>query len=180
MDIETDFEKIFAIGDSKDEENVNFRAFMKWYGGSLEEFDRIVHALYKQVEPHIDCTKCANCCKNRNPLLIEEDISRCAAAKDMTPNEFKEKYLEEDEEYQEGWFLKKLPCLFLKDNVCMIYEDRPETCREYPHLHTKEQLTKTWKYVNNYSICPIMYNVVELLKEHLDWDPESFDIDKMY
>ena len=60
----------------KKDENWEFRAFLKGYGIPLEEIDAIVHELFDYVSSEIDCTKCANCCKEVSPLLKENDIKK--------------------------------------------------------------------------------------------------------
>ncbi|MBI3601004.1 MAG: YkgJ family cysteine cluster protein [Nitrospinae bacterium] len=34
-------------------------------------------------------------------------------------------------------YFKNLPCSFLKDNKCTIYEDRPDDCREFPPIRDR-------------------------------------------
>ena len=65
--------------------------------------------------------------------------------------------------------INTIPCHFLKGTSCSIYEHRFTECREFPHLnkpHFRGRLFGTMQY---YEICPIIFNVVEQLKEALDY-----------
>ena len=67
-----------------------------------------------------------------------------------------------------------LPCPFLKNNLCSVYNFRPNDCRSYPHLHKKNFVSRTMSVVNNTSICPIVFNVYEELKSEI-WEMDEFD-----
>ena len=56
---------------------------------------------------------------------------------------------------------------FLNDNKCTQYDSRPVNCALYPHLHKKDFVFRLIGVVNNYSICPIVFNVYEALKNKL-------------
>jgi Fe-S-cluster containining protein len=60
--------------------------------------------------------------------------------------------------------LKHVPCKFYKDKKCMIYPSRPEICASYPNLHKTEVSERIVGIMNNYAICPIVFNVIEELK----------------
>ncbi len=61
MDIVTDLDYIKEVAVEKDDENWEFRAFLKQYDMPRREIDAIVHRLVDKVTAQIDCTKCANC-----------------------------------------------------------------------------------------------------------------------
>lgn len=84
MKIETDLNIIKKLSQEKDEENWNFRAFLKRYNASLEEIDKMVCGLYETVSAQIDCTTCANCCRKVHPILNHKDIRRLSAAIGIT------------------------------------------------------------------------------------------------
>ena len=44
---------------------------------------------------------------------------------------------------------------------------RPNDCRSYPHLHKPEFVFRLIQAVSNCSVCPISYNVFELLKQEI-------------
>jgi Fe-S-cluster containining protein len=87
-----------------------------------------------------------------------------------------EKYLEAHEE--PGKFIfKKPPCPFLADNLCSNYEFRPKDCKSFPHLQKKDFVFRLWSVVENCSICPIVFNVYEYLKDRLwrdDYSEENY------
>ena len=84
----------------------------------------------------------------------------------MSAHEFESEYLMKDEE-EDGFTFRSTPCPFLSGNSCAVYPDRPEDCRSYPHLHKKEFATRLYGVLSNCSVCPIVYNVYELLKDEL-------------
>ena len=63
-----------------------------------------------------------------------------------------------------------MPCPFLgSDKYCSIYEDRPNACREYPHLHQRNSLQKLGITYQNSLICPAVALALEKLKTHFDF-----------
>ena len=176
--METDLKKVEQLGQKRADENWEFRSFLKFIDMEVEELDSIVHGIYKEVSAQIDCTKCANCCKETKPVLDQKDIERFSKGIDIAADEFKSQYIEIDEDSSEFYFNKK-PCPFLKDNLCSNYEFRPKDCKSYPHLDKKEFVFRLWDVVDNYSICPIVFNVYEILKEKL-WTQNDEDIYREY
>nr|MDK7631844.1 YkgJ family cysteine cluster protein [Globicatella sanguinis] len=78
-----------------------------------------------------------NCCKTTGPLFTQKDIERLAKVFRMKPSLFIEKYLRIDED--NDYVLQQLPCPFLdSENYCLVYEDRPKACKEYPHTDRKK------------------------------------------
>jgi len=166
MKLETDLKKIKTLSEKNEQKNWDFRSFLKGYDATIEEMDVIVHELNQGISSEIDCTICANCCKEVQPLLDREDIKKCCEGLGISVPQFKKKYLKFDKE--EGNFVfKEKPCPFLKNNLCSIYSHRPKDCNSYPHLHKKEFIFRLWGVVENCSICPIVFNVYEQLKEEL-------------
>jgi len=181
MSVETDLKIIERISKEKEIENWEFRAFLKQLDIEEEDLDSTVHQIYNDVLLKIDCTKCANCCKQVRPILDEKDISRFAFGFKMKIQEFKDKYITKDKDEPEGYIFNKMPCPFLKDNLCVNYKHRPVDCSSYPHLHKEEFLSRTWSVIENCSVCPIVFNLYERLKIelwHSDYDDnEEYDID---
>ncbi|MES2691705.1 MAG: YkgJ family cysteine cluster protein [Bacteroidota bacterium] len=127
--------------------------------------DEKIHALNKEVSAEIDCTACANCCRQLEPGLETEEIERLALEKQMAADVFKQTYVAFDGEAQ---FLKTKPCMFLDDCKCSIYKNRPAACAGYPHLDGKDMKYKRSLW-SNYVVCPIVFNVVEGLKNELNF-----------
>ena len=126
--------------------------------------DQRMQQLHEEAFENIDCLQCANCCKTTGPLLLSKDIDRLAGALKMRPSIFAETYLKRDEDGDDVF--KSLPCPFLgSDHYCMVYEARPNACREYPHTHQRDQLQKLKITYENSLICPAVAKIVEQLKE---------------
>ena len=161
--METDLTKIKNLSKERADENWNFRTFLKGY--DINHLDLIVHELFMQVSETIDCTSCGNCCKEMHPILKKKDINKLSKSLKIKPDQFIAKYVGKDEDGDS--VLNQLPCPFLKENKCTQYDSRPVDCASYPHLHKKEFVFRLIGVVNNYSICPIVFNVYEALKSKL-------------
>jgi hypothetical protein len=116
---------------------------------------------------HINCMKCANCCRTSLAVFGEADVRRVSAHFSMTKKEFIKKYLRPHPDYD--YLIKTLPCPFLReDNLCGIYEIRPEGCRTYPPAKlrlTDEQLDVLH---DNIGICPAVSEMVENIKSRFE------------
>jgi len=161
--METDLVKIKIFSQEREDENWYFRTFLKGY--DIKNLDSVVRKLFEQVSEAIDCTACGNCCRKIRPTVREKDIKKLSKSLNITPDQFVTKYVDKDEDGDN--ILNQLPCPFLKDNKCSHYESRPEDCKSYPYLHKKDFVFRLIGVVNNYSICPIVFNVYEALKNKL-------------
>lgn len=65
--------------------------------------------------------------------------------------------------------LNAIPCHFLSDNKCTVYEHRFEGCKEFPALHLPHFKKRAFTTFMHYDRCPIIFNVVERLKQELDF-----------
>lgn len=173
MKIETNLKRIKRIAAEKEDENWEFRVFLKQLPMSRQEIDAVVHPIVDEVTSQIDCKKCANCCKEIRPTLDENDIRRFAHGLNLPVAEFQTRYLSAANEPATFKF-KGLPCPFLENDLCSNYDHRPETCRSYPHLHKEDFVSRTLGVLNNYEICPIVFNVYERLKDEL-WHYDEFE-----
>ncbi len=129
--------------------------------------DALFHRLYEEVRGTIDCTACANCCVAQFPTLNPRDVRRLAKALGMTAPDFARSYLRADEEEPNGLVFAQRPCPFLTAKRCSQYDARPDACRGYPHLHHKDMVGRLWAVVDNAEVCPIVYEVLERLREAL-------------
>ncbi len=180
MDLITDIKTIEKLAVQKEDENWRFRCFLKGANIELEDLDAIVHRLYDSVAAQIDCQTCAQCCRVMHPILKEKDVARLSAHLSMSASDFHKEYLMRDEE-ENGFTFRATPCPFLSGNSCSVYEERPDDCRSYPHLHKKEFVFRVSGIVSSCSVCPIVYNVYELLKDELQkLNVESFFEDHEY
>lgn len=167
MKIEQNINRIKALARKMDEENWQFRAFLK--GCQASELDLTVHRLYREFASRIDCTTCANCCKEVSPRLSQTDVMRLSEYLGIGIQDFSEKYLE-TATVGDQQRIRERPCPFLRKNLCTVYEARPGACRSFPHLHKKDFISRTIQVVTNCHICPIVFNVFEELKEEI-WRP---------
>jgi Fe-S-cluster containining protein len=166
MELKTDIKTIEKLAAEKEDQNWRFRCFVKGSDMEIEQLDAIVHKLNESVSTQIDCQTCGNCCRVVHPILKQKDIERLASHLSLPESEFSKKYLIRDEE-EDGFTFRNIPCPFLSDNSCTVYSVRPGDCRSYPHLHKKEFFFRINGVFSNCSICPIVYNVYELLKNEL-------------
>ncbi len=162
----TDLAEIERLTRKNEKADWAFRCHIKRLDIPAGELDAIVHRLNREISAKIDCQSCANCCKTSSPSLKPKDIERLAAHLHLSKKVFTEKYLKKDPEDGEIIF-KSTPCPFLSDNSCSVYPYRPETCRSYPHLQKNDFVFRLIQAFLNCSVCPIVYNVYQRLKEEL-------------
>jgi len=157
-----EIEKFKAKAKNKAKENKIF--LRKLRKRKPADLDKVILELHNEVFSYIDCLECANCCKTTSPIIIDRDIDRLAKRLKTKPSQIVENYLRLDED--EDYVFTQAPCPFLMlDNYCMVYEDRPRACREYPHTNRKrfhQILSITYK---NTMVCPAVLEIVEGLKK---------------
>ena len=161
--LHTDLQAIANYASQHEEENEHFRDFLN--NRQTEEVDNIVFELNDAISPQIDCTACGNCCKSYMINVTPEEATDVSTHLNIELPAFKEKYLEES--YQGQLIMKSIPCSFLNGTVCSIYEHRFDGCREFPHLHRPNFSGRLFGILMYYGTCPIIFNVVERLKERL-------------
>ena len=129
-----------------------------------KQLDDITHRLHDKVSNQFNCLSCGNCCKSISPMITDKDIERIAHRQKMKEVDFIARYLHVDEDH--FYVFNETPCPFLMaDNFCMIYEYRPKACREYPHTDRRRFYQLLDLTMKNRELCPIVYEVVELLKK---------------
>lgn len=99
-------------------------------------------------------------------ITPEETVS-LATHLQMDIEHVKEKFIEISE--QGKMIINTIPCHFLGGTSCTIYENRFTECREFPHLHKKDFTTRLFGTLMYYAMCPIIFNVIETLKEELNY-----------
>jgi uncharacterized protein len=151
--------------ESKSEESFYFIKKLKAYGNQ-DMIDRRAKEAHDYFFKKIDCTKCANCCKTRKPTFSKEDIKRIADFKNVQPDVIIEQYLESDED--SALVPNTLPCPFLEENKCSIYDVRPTDCAGYPYTDKKHFTSRSYGHSANTEVCPAVYHIVERLKESFD------------
>jgi Fe-S-cluster containining protein len=160
---ETDLSKIERLASIREDENLRFRVFLK--NKESDKIDKIVHRLHNEITKQIDCTLCANCCCHSETGLCEDDIIRLAELEGITPEDYLDNYCEKD--VLSGTFLKSLPCRYLEEKKCRIYENRPKECQHFPHTHKERFTSRLYGMLRFYEFCPIVFNLMERLKEEV-------------
>jgi uncharacterized protein len=145
----------------KEEENISFRDFLS--AQSSSEIDAMVFALNKKHEALIDCTTCGNCCRSLMINLEAGDSERLSSHLQMTNVNFKTTYVECSSS-GEIEIMNTIPCHFLSENKCTVYEARPSECREFPGLHRENFIGRSFATFMHYDRCPIIHDVIEDLK----------------
>ncbi|MBN2174980.1 MAG: YkgJ family cysteine cluster protein [Bacteroidales bacterium] len=163
---EIDIEKIALLGEQKEKENFDFRTFLK--GHDFKRIDKIVHRLDKEIRSQINCKDCGNCCKSLRPCVTNLEIDTLSKIDNLTQHDFVSGFVEIDN-FEQIKYLKDTPCKYLNDKLCSIYTNRPEDCKSYPHTQKTEFITRTLGMIDNYGICPIVFNLFEQLKEELNF-----------
>lgn len=170
----TDLVELEKLADAKLQENTRFRTWLK--SQDLSKIEDSIDKIGRVVASNIDCTKCGNCCKALTIVPKSSDIRRLSEGLDLDPYQFKLKYLKKD--HEGDLVFKQRPCPFLKNNMCSVYEHRPDTCRSYPHLEKQHMAGRGWYILNNTRVCPIVYNTYEELKKFWNYKDKPADLDR--
>ena len=150
--------------EAKDKHIENKKYFDKLKKKTPKNLDYIMQDLHNAEFKKTDCLKCANCCKTTSPVFKQKDIEAISKRLKMKPSAFIDKYLHIDSD--SDYVLNTAPCSFLDhENYCMIYEDRPTACREYPHTDRKKMFQLLDLTQKNTLVCPAVLEIVERLKK---------------
>jgi Fe-S-cluster containining protein len=127
--------------------------------------DKLAEKVDAEVWKETDCLSCANCCKTMSPTFNVKDIRRISAHFNMSPRQFKEKWLFFDKK-DKDWMNRKQPCQFLDltTNMCSIYAIRPDDCAGFPHLTKKKMTDYMHVHKQNIAYCPATFKMVEKMK----------------
>lgn len=174
--MKSDYGDLELTAREKEDENWEFRKFLKFFDNiSEEEIDELVFQTADRVGTTIKCTSCGRCCKKLKFMLSQKDQKRLADKLSMTVEQLRRQYLEYgDSEGESGWWIKDSPCPFLENNKCTVYEARPENCRKYPYLHEPEFISRTMGMIERTFTCPIVFYVMESLKQDLNFKTHGF------
>ncbi len=163
MNLITNLQLIASLAKEREEENYHFRSFLK--RNDDKKTDKTVHRFNEEISAKIDCTRCGNCCRSLMINLEKSDSQRLSEHLNISEDDFEKNYTETSEEGTT--IFNTIPCHFLSDNKCTVYEARPATCSEFPHLHKPGFVFRLFSVIDNYGRCPIVFNVVEELKKSL-------------
>jgi Fe-S-cluster containining protein len=161
----TDLVQIKRLGEKKLKENEMFRRHMKAHYFPERQFRHVA----EDIESNTDCRACANCCKVAETNISKRDIDRLAKFLGMTSNQFVEQYTTMSVQDEDEIILRRneAGCIFLDGNDCTIYEARPDTCQNFPHLvrGNGSIQSRMWQMIDRATYCPIVYNSLEKYKE---------------
>ena len=151
----------------KEDENYTFRIFLK--NKSTYEVDKKIKPIADYYTKEIDCTACGNCC---NKIMISVDnteIKNLAKALNEDFTTCKNKYFEHSND-SDAIMINAIPCHFLKDKKCSVYESRPSACDSFPHVHLPQFTSRLYSMIDGYGVCPIIYHSMEALKREYNFN----------
>ncbi|MCX6623596.1 MAG: YkgJ family cysteine cluster protein [Acidobacteria bacterium] len=160
----TDLIQIKRLGEQKRGENELFRRFLKVHNYNERKFRKTA----QEIEEDIDCRQCANCCRVATTSLQQRDIEKLTKFFGISRDEFRKQYTAADPETGEPILRRtEAGCVFLDGNDCSVYEVRPATCVDFPHLIRGRGpiTTRMWAAIDRATYCPITYNALEAFKE---------------
>lgn len=159
----TDLIQIRRLGEQGRAENERFRKHLK----SHDIPDRRLRKIGEEIEDQIDCMNCANCCRVATVELQERDVEKLAKFLRITPHRFLKEYTQITED--EGHILNRTDengCVFLSGKECTVYEARPATCQNFPHVVRGQGsiASRMWQFIDRACYCPIVFNTLEAFK----------------
>jgi uncharacterized protein len=155
--------EIKIAAQEKEAENDAFKAFLK--SKDADEIDQLVQELDAIVTPQIDCTTCGNCCRSLMINVDPPELTALAAHLGRSEEDVKAQYIETGS--GDMMVINTIPCHFLSDNRCTVYEHRFSGCREFPGLHLPNFTKRLFTTFMRYEGCPIIFNVIEEMKQRL-------------
>lgn len=144
-----------------EQENEAFRGFLK--AQDPAEVDLRVFRIQEQVTAQTDCTACGNCCRTLMINVEPEELEPISNRLQMSVSEIKSRFIEESSQGQ--LIINTIPCHFLEDSKCTVYESRFTECREFPHLHKKGFTNRLFGIFMHYERCAIISGTIERLKQ---------------
>jgi len=157
--IEIDLSRIQQLSRERDDENWEFRSWLKQY--APDDIDGLVKTLSQKYLALIDCTQCANCCRSLHVEFNKSELHSIAKTLGQSLETFQKRFMSEGK--------VNPPCPMLNGKLCSIYENRPDVCRSFPHLEQPEFTFRLMGVIENVAICPIAFNAFEELKAKLEW-----------
>ncbi|MCX6211103.1 MAG: YkgJ family cysteine cluster protein [Bacteroidetes bacterium] len=136
-----------------------------------QELDKAVFELSESISPMINCTDCGNCCKSLMVNIDEEEATNLAQHLGKSREDFEEAYISKGESGR--MVINAIPCHFLVENSCSVYEHRFAGCREFPAFHVPDFNKRLFTTYMHYDRCPIIFNVMENLKLNLQFKPSN-------
>ncbi|MFR7592493.1 MAG: YkgJ family cysteine cluster protein [Longibaculum sp.] len=156
-------EKVRYYARKKEKENLKFRTFLKM-NADEDELDQQFKELHEELFSNYNCLECLNCCEQYAGSIPKEDIEKDAAYLHMKKDEFIQQYLKESDEPGYYYTLHK-PCDFLQeDGHCLLKENKPENCKNFPYTNQPERIWSLWSVLSVIEVCPVAFEIFERLK----------------
>jgi Fe-S-cluster containining protein len=166
----TDLAEVFRLGTAKVKENLAFRRYLS----ARHYSDKPFQILASEVQEHVDCTACANCCRHSVVSVNKSEIENIARHLGTTSEAVARSYTVPDPDAPALRILLNSGkgCVFLEGNLCMIYEARPQACRDFPHVAVgKHSLGSRQSSLTRWApLCPIIFNALEEYKHLTGYD----------
>jgi Fe-S-cluster containining protein len=161
--VEKNPDTVSQLGAELRQENWRFRSFVQTSAGlTPARIDGLAKRLGREAEAQMNCRECGACCRDNCIPLTDDEIDRLAARLNLDNATFREHHITLDEDGVPA--LDAMPCPFLEDRQCAIYEDRPEPCRGYPYLGGSF-MSRSVGIIERAEVCPIVFDMLERLKE---------------
>ena len=158
----TDLVQIRSLGEKQRDENLRFRMHLKRRNFAEPRLKRMA----QEIEEEIDCTVCANCCRVATVKIGQRDVDKLVRHLGMREHEFLDRYTSRSED--EGLVLRRDEngCVFLQNGLCSVYDARPRTCVNFPHLARGDGslVSRMWLMADRACYCPIVYNTLDAWK----------------
>tara|TARA_B100000809_G_scaffold164321_1_gene161674 strand:- start:1784 stop:2254 length:471 start_codon:yes stop_codon:yes gene_type:complete len=155
--LEINLKTIAETAVKKEVENRSFANYLKEQ--NVGKIDQIAQRVAKDITDKIDCVACGSCCNNLRPIATTEELRKFVV----------------EEKIEKYRYLERFSCKNLDSNdckKCTVYLDRPQECRDFPYMDRDNFAKRTIGILQNYKICPIVFNTYESLKDELNWKPE--------
>jgi Fe-S-cluster containining protein len=167
----TDLVEIRKLAEGKRAEYRDFRRYLEAHHRPPAAF-RIIAA---EVERVIDCRECANCCREMTVEVDRAEVAAIASHLGTSSNEVLRLYTEPDPDGPALRLLKtgRDGCVFLDNKLCLIYEARPQACRDFPHASTAKRTLggRMASVCEHATICPILFNALEEYEHYEGYQP---------
>jgi len=157
-----EIEDLENLAKKREKNNYKFRTYLKNHA-MPDELDMQFKELHDKYFSMYDCAKCRNCCKKYRGTIPFEDVEKDAEYLGMSTASLKEKYLCEEANY-EGYNTKSVPCDFFVDDKCILCDDKPQNCKEFPYTDKEDRIGSLLGIVEYTFVCPVVYEIMEELK----------------
>ncbi len=170
MALITNLEEIHALATQRHDEFEIMRYMLEFLDDIEDaQLDAIVETIAAPIIAAIDCTQCANCCRSLDVYLTPDDAQTLSQGIHIPLEAISTQYLDHTLATVTGeWGKFKLkPCVFLRGNLCSVYDHRPDACRRYPQFTPDFRWTLA-DTIQGAALCPIIYNVLDALAAQVD------------